>query len=190
MSKVMIYVTALFCLLSSAFAWGEDWRSSPIDSHLYFAPSYEGMPINGSFKEFSATYTRDQQSQPSRLTVKIAIASADMGNSDINDAIRAVDWFNIADFPEAKFVSEEFTSDAQGNFLAAGTLQLKGFTQPVTVPIRWQPLPDGKAKMTGELILGRNDFSIGSREWASAEQIGLDVKVWFDVVFISSETDL
>ena len=187
MSKVIIFITALFCLLSTAFVWGTDWQSSPTDSHLYFAPSYEGMPINGHFKQFSASYQTDQQSQPSRLKVKVAIASADMGNSDINEAIRAVDWFNIADFPEAIFISEEFITDTQGKLLAIGTLQLKGFIQPVTVPIIWQPLPDGKAKITGELLVGRNDFSIGSGEWASGEQIGLAVKIWFDVVFIASE---
>jgi polyisoprenoid-binding protein YceI len=157
MSKVIVVISALSCLLSTAFAWGADWQSSPTDSHLYFAPSYEGMPINGHFKQFSVRYQTDQQSQPSRLKVKVAIASADMGNSDINEAI--------------------------------GTLQLKGFSQPVTVPVSWQPLPDGKAKMTGELLVGRNDFSIGSGEWASGEQIGLAVKIWFDVVFIASEID-
>ena len=73
--------------------------------------------------------------------------------------------------------------------MAIGTLQLKGFSQPITVPMSWQPLPDGMAKMTGELLVRRNDFSIGSNEWASGEQIGLAVKVWFDVVFIASEID-
>lgn len=44
--------------------------------------------------------------------------------------------------------------------------------------------------MTGELILSRNDFFIGTGEWASGEQIGLAVKVWFEVVFTRSKTDL
>ena len=190
MSKGIFYLTALSCLLSTTMAWGADWQSSPTESHLYFAPSYEGMPINGRFRQFSANYQTDEQSMPIRLTVNVAIASADLGNSDLNDAISAVDWFNVSDFPEAKFISKEFTTDAQGQFLASGTLELKGFTQPITLPIRWQVLPAGTAKMTGELMLGRDDFSIGGGEWASGEQIGLGVKVWFDVVFITSEANL
>ena len=188
--KTISYAAALLCLLGFPVASATDWQSDPANSHLNFAPSYEGMPINGAFKEFSTSYQTDSQGQPNRLIVNIAITSADMGNSDLNEAIGAIDWFNISDFPQAQFISEEFSYGDDGIFLAKGTLQLKGFKKTITVPFRWQALSQDSASMTGELILSRNDFFIGTGEWASGEQIGLAVKVWFEVVFTRSKTDL
>jgi polyisoprenoid-binding protein YceI len=188
--KIIRFLVGLFFLLGFPAASATDWQSDPANSHLYFAPSYEGMPINGAFKQFSTTYQTDSQGQPDNLRVNIAITSADLGNSDLNKAIGAIDWFNISDFPQAQFISEEFSYGDEGIFLAKGTLQLKGFKKTITVPFRWQALSQDSASMTGELILSRNDFFIGTGEWASGEQIGLAVKVWFEVVFTRSKTDL
>ena len=188
--KTIRYLVSLFCLLGCHAASATIWQSDSTNSHLYFAPSYEGMPINGAFKQFSTLYQTDSQGQPDSLRVNIAITSADLGNSDLNEAIGAIDWFNISDFPQAQFTSEEFSYGDEGIFLAKGTLQLKGFKKTITVPFRWQANSEDSASMTGELILSRNDFFIGTGEWASGEQIGLAVKVWFEVVFTRSKTDL
>lgn len=188
--KIIRFLAGLFFLLSFPAVSETVWQSDSANSHLYFAPSYEGMPINGAFKQFSTTYQTDSQGQPDSLRVNIAITSADLGNSDLNKAIGAIDWFNISDFPQAQFISEEFSYGDEGIFLAKGTLQLKGFKKTITVPFRWRALSEDSASMTGELILSRNDFSIGTGEWASGKQIGLAVKVRFDVVFTRSNTDL
>lgn len=187
--RAIIFLGSLFCLSGFPSAWAADWQSDAANSHLYFAPSFEGMPINGVFKQFSTIYKTDQQGQPSQLHVDIAVTSADMGNSDINEAIRAVDWFNVNDFPQATFVSEEFINNGENTFLAVGTLRLKGFTKPVTVPFHWHVISQERASMTGEVVLARTDFSIGTGEWASDDQIGLAVKIWFDVVLTRSATD-
>lgn len=188
--KHIIFIVSLTCLFSAPFSWSADWQSEVATSYLKFAPSYEGMPINGTFNQFAVRYSTDQQGNPRRLDVEVIVASADMGNGDINSEIRAADWFNIVDFPKATFVSEKFTFDEQGDLLAHGVLQLKGYEKRITVPFSWQSLPDGKASIQGEVILGRNDFSIGSDEWASGDQIGLAVKVWFAVALVPVETNL
>ena len=188
--RIIRFLAHLFFLLSFHAASATVWQSDSANSHLYFAPSYEGMPINGAFKQFSTIYQTDAQGQPDHLRVNIAITSADLGNSDHNEAIGAIDWFNISDFPQAQFISEEFSYGGEGMFLAKGTLQLKGFKKIITVPFRWRAVSEDSASMTGELILSRNDFFIGTGEWASGDQIGLAVKVWFDVVFTRRKTDL
>ena len=102
--KLITLTISLCWLLNVSFASATDWQSNPSKSRLNFAPSYEGMPINGRFGIFSVTYTTDAKDQPIHLSVKVSIASADMDNSDINEAIGAADWFNITDFPEAQFM--------------------------------------------------------------------------------------
>ena len=186
--KLINLIISLCCLLNGTFVSATDWQSNPSKSRLNFAPSYEGMPINGRFTMFSVTYTTDAKDQPTHLSVKVSIASADMDNSEINEAIGAADWFNIIDFPEAQFISDQFVLDASGQFLAQGRLRLKGHNKSVIVPFRWETLPEGQASMVGELTLARNDFFIGDGEWASGEQIGIIVKVWFNVVFSRAES--
>ena len=186
--KLINLIISLCCLLNGTFVSATDWQSNPSKSRLNFAPSYEGMPINGRFTMFSVTYTTDAKDQPTHLSVKVSIASADMDNSEINEAVGAADWFNIIDFPEAQFISDQFVLDASGQFLAQGSLRLKGHNKSVIVPFRWETLPEGQASMVGELTLARSDFFIGDGEWASGEQIGIIVKVWFNVVFSRAES--
>ena len=104
--KLINLIISLCCLLNGTFVSATDWQSNPSKSRLNFAPSYEGMPINGRFTMFSVTYTTDAKDQPTHLSVKVSIASADMDNSEINEAIGAADWFNIIDFPEEQNITE------------------------------------------------------------------------------------
>lgn len=186
-SKYLALALGVFCSLSTA----TDWQSDASQSQLSYAVSFEQLPLNGQFKEFSVDYTPRQ-----KLRVVVDISSVDMGNSDINDAIRDADWFDIKQHSQAVFFSDNINAVGEGEFMAKGTLQLKGIKKPVSVPFSWTPSistssvstpatstkePTRAAKMSGKLTLSRSDFAIGSQEWASGDQIGIDVSVSFDV---------
>lgn len=179
--KYLILILGLCSQLLSQFSTATEWRSDPAHSELAYSVNFEQLPINGQFKRFSVDYIAAQQ-----LRVVVDITSVDMGNSDINEAIRDVDWFDIESHSQAIFLSDEIKtlSDAEFNtefnteFIAKGSLQLKGISRPVNVPFSWQPSADSAA-MTGKLTLRRSDFAIGSPEWASGDQIGIDVDVSF-----------
>lgn len=184
---------ALICFVVSPPSLAADWQSDNSKSNLQYAASIEQAPINGAFKKFSVSYTVSENGEPIRLKVTVAVASADMGDNDINEVIQSEEWFDTAQFPEAVFLSENFkanvNSGGKNNFVANGTLQLKGIKRPVSVPFNWQRMSDGKASMTGKITLNRADFAIGTGEWASEEPIGLNINVWFDVrLFRSTST--
>jgi polyisoprenoid-binding protein YceI len=169
---------ALTALLICPFSTAVDWQSDPSKSELTYAVNFEQLPLNGQFKEFVVDYSHQQQ-----LRVVVNISSVDMGNSDINEAIRDSDWFDIRQHSQAEFFSDTINTIGEDQFTAQGMLQLKGISKPVTVPFSWNPA-DAKpncATMVGKLTLNRSDFAIGSQEWASGDQIGIDVTVSFDV---------
>ena len=191
-SKYLALALGVFCSLSTA----TDWQSDASQSELSYAVSFEQLPLNGQFKEFSVDYTPRQ-----KLRVVVDISSVDMGNSDINDAIRDADWFDIKQHSQAVFFSDNINAVGEGEFMAKGTLQLKGIKKPVSVPFSWTPSssissistpatstkePTRAAKMSGKLTLSRSDFAIGSQEWASGDQIGIDVSVSFDVQMLKN----
>ncbi len=190
LDKIMLKKLTVILILLSPLTWVKaseaEWQSNIAESRLSFAPSFEGLPINGGFNQFSVSYSTLSNGQPASLLVKVVIGSVDLSNEDLNQAVQAVDWFDTETYPQAIFSSQNIVADSSGNdFLATGTLTLKGAEKPVEVPFKWRDLGQGKASMAGELILGRSDFAIGTGEWASGDQIGLAVRVWFDVLLVS-----
>ena len=189
--KYLILTAYLFCQLTSAaelqrasdLQRASKWQSDPAQSELTYSVNFEQLPINGQFQAFTVDYIAQQQ-----LRVVVDITSVDMGNSDINQAIRDVDWFDIKSHSQAVFFSDEIKVVSDTEFLAKGKLQLKGISQPVDVPFSWQPSADS-VSMTGKLTLSRSDFAIGSPEWASGDQIGIDVDVSFVVKMLKHASE-
>lgn len=182
-------INILFLLMSLAagLTSAEQWRDNSAASKLYFAPSFEGLPINGEFRQFSVNISSDPNLQPESLIVLVQIASADLGSSDLNEAIQMVDWFDSQGFAEARFSSDQIVATDQDNqFVASGRLSLKAAEKTIEVPFSWQQSADGSIRMLGELKLDRGDFAIGSGEWSSSDQIGLAVKVWFDLNLVGT----
>ena len=174
--KAVLLCLALVCLPNAA----EQWQSALTNSQLLYQVSFQGLPIEGQFKQFSVSYSPGE-----KLLVTVAIASADMSDDELNSEIAGVDWFDAGRFAEATFRSKTLVADSNSSqhFTAQGSLKLKGVSEPVEVPFLWQQdtkNPD-RAIMSGQLILKRNDFSIGIGDWSSGEQIGIDVGVSFVV---------
>lgn len=177
--SALILGSSIIALTASAHA--AQWKMNPAASRLGFRASYENEAAPGAFKQFD-TRLRFDPARPAdgKLDVTVRLDSVDMNSTEINDAIREPDWFDLKRFPQAEFHSQEIRQTAPGRYVARGTLSLKGSQQQVAVPFAW----DGNGKtatMAGEVTLNRGAFGIGTGEWASGNIIGLDVKVSFDV---------
>ena len=175
-SKAILLCLSLACLPSAA----DQWQSVLTNSQLNYAVTFQGLPIEGQFKQFSVTY-----SPAEKLLVQVDIGSADMSDDELNSEIAGGAWFDVGRFAEAIFSSESLvvSSNPIEDFIAEGSLNLKGVSEPVDVPFLWQQdseNPD-RAIMSGQLILQRSDFSIGIGDWSSGDQIGIDVSVSFVV---------
>jgi polyisoprenoid-binding protein YceI len=180
----------LLCLpLACPVATADQWQSVLTNSQLNYEVTFQGLPIEGQFKQFSVTYRPAEQ-----LLVQVAIGSADMSDDELNSEISGGDWFDVGRFAEATFSSKALVvgSNPSQDFIAEGSLNLKGVSEPVNVPFVWQPdtqNPD-RATMSGQLILKRSDFSIGIGDWSSGEQIGIDVSVSFTVLMQRKANEL
>lgn len=184
------YIVLTLCLLSQACE-ATDWLSQTASSKLAYSVNFEQSPIDGLFEKFSVVYKTAPDESPQQLIVTVDITSVDMGNSDINEAIRESDWFDVTHHAHATFTSSFIEKGQDGNFIANGALQLKGVTQSVSVPFTWQPLAGrpGVMVMSGQVILNRIDFLIGIGDWASGDEIGLNVTVNYAVTFISDHIE-
>ena len=180
--KACARVLAGLFLLWTAVAAAADWRLEPSGSRLAFHASYEGADAPGVFQKFDV-HLRFNPEHPDAgmLQVTVMLGSADMGSTDVNSAIHQSEWFDSAVFPQAEFRSKDIRKTEAGRYLAHGTLSVKNRQQDVAVPFTWKQTGQ-TATMSGELVLNRTHFSIGTGEWASGNVIGLDVKVTFTAV--------
>lgn len=181
--------TLLSFFLICQFSHADQWQSVLTNSKLMYQVTFQGLPIEGRFTQFSVDY-----SQAEKLLVTVNIGSADMSDDELNSEIAGIDWFDTGRFGEAVFSSESLTatSDSNEEFIAAGSLNLKGVSEPVDVPFVWKQdtqNPD-RATMSGQLVLKRSDFSIGIGDWSSGDQIGIDVNVSFSVVLQREANEL
>ena len=177
-------MTRIASLLVSALvapgALADEWRMQD-DGELLFEPTWEGDVVPGRFGNFDVRLdTGAGNIAGSELEVTVSLESADMDDPDINEAIAGEEWFAIGKFPVATYTSDKIEEAANGGYLSVGHLDLKGVRMPITVPFRWAESGD-TAAMSGEVVIDRTRFEVGSGEWASDEPIGTAVRVRFNV---------
>lgn len=177
---MMRIAVLLSSMLAAAGAHADEWRMQD-KGELAFEPTWEGQAVPGRFESFDvALDTGDGGIAGSRLTVTVQLASADMDDPDINEAIAGAEWFAVDEFPVATFTSDAIEAAPEGGYLAPGQLDLKGVRLPVDVPFQWSASGD-RAEMTGELVIDRTRFDVGSGDWAGGDTIGTAVRVRFTV---------
>ena len=175
------FAVLLVLILSAPGALAEEWHMQE-GSELLFKATWEGEAVPGRFRTFDVQLdTDDGKVVGSTLTVAVQLDGADMDDPDMNEAIVGEEWFAVNQHPVATFTSDAVEDAANGGFLAPGHLELKGIRLPVSVPFQWSESGDS-AEMSGEIVIDRTRFNVGSGEWASGDTIGIDVRVSFTVL--------
>lgn len=173
----------LVSTLAAAAVLADEWRMEG-EGELLFKATWEGEPVPGRFNDFEVQFdTPDGDIVGSTLSVTVNLDSADMDDPDINEAIAGPEWFAVNEQPVATYTSDSIEAAADGGYVARGELDLKNVRLPVDVPFQWSE-SDGRAEMSGELVIDRTRFDIGSGEWKTGERIGVDVRVSFDVTLV------
>ncbi len=155
-----------------------DWVTGPDGGELAYTAFYEGSPLPGRFRDYRVVVREGEDGAPAAIEVNVDVASVTMGAGDIDEAIRAPEWFDVAGFPQASFNAASVVADGEGGYRARGLFTLKGAAREIEVPFSWRPVTDG-VEMAGRVELRRLDYGIGTGEWSSGDEIGLDVTVEF-----------
>jgi polyisoprenoid-binding protein YceI len=170
-------------LLAAAFAapaLAADYVQAP-GSTLTFATKYQGEVFSGRFPSFATKLSFDPaRLAASRLDVTIALAGTSTGDGERDSTLKDADFFNVARFPEARFVATKFRALGGNRYAADGQLTLRGVSKPVTLAFSWTP---GAAPvLAGRATVKRLDFGVGGGDWADTSIIPNDVAVSTKVV--------
>lgn len=172
----------LFLWLASVAAQAApSWTVDPASSRLGFRATQAGAEFEGRFTRFGADIRFDEQDlASSRFEVEVRTGSADTGEARRDGILTGPEFFWSERYPVATFEALDF-SVSDTDYLARGTLTLRGVSRPVEVRFRFERTPEGGARLTGRATLRRLEFGVGQGEWASTEWVGDEVGVGFDL---------
>ena len=173
-----VFLTAAAVLAMTAapgMAAPAAWTVDKVASRLTFKSSFSGDSVEGVFKRWDAQITFDPKAlAASRAVVTVDTGSAATGNPEHDEALPTADWFSVARFPKATFVTRSFKDLGGGRYEAIGDLTVRGVSKPLTLPFTLAISGD-QAKMTGVVSLNRTVFGVGQGQFASAETVPFDV---------------
>ena len=168
--------------ITSAHAAPASWIVDPAKSSLTFAVVVNGQNVTGTFPGFGAliSFAADDLTHSS-AKITMDMTGVNSGDSTRDATLRQPDWFNVLDFPQAVFQTTSIVSNGGNNYVANGTLKMKGVAKPVVLPFSLDIKGD-VAAMKGATILKRLEFGVGTgSNFATAKPVALDVKVMVNI---------
>lgn len=179
--KAFAGMIAAAVLFAAPSAHAAHWNVDTAHSKLGFTVIWAKQPFVGTFKSWKADIDFDAANlAASKAVVTIAIGSMSSGDSETDAGIKGEVGFGADKFPTAHFVTTGFTHKSGNDYVAQGTLTLKGVTKPVTLPFTLT-INGKSAHMVGTANVMRNQFNVGTGQWAAPDPVAFDVKVNIDL---------
>ena len=163
------------------------WAFDTAHSQIQFAVKHMGIStVRGTFQAFTGGF-EEENGVVKSLTVDIDMASLTTQNEQRDGHLRSPDFFDVAQFPNARFELTSF--DRTGDdVVASGNLTIRGQTRPVSLkgeiggPAK-DPWGNEKVSAVLETKISRKDWGL---VWNVALEAGGvlvsdDVKLHIDV---------
>ena len=146
---------------SPAVAQGQKYLITPQNSKIEFIGSKVTGKQNGSFGEFSGQIDYAGSPENSRVNITIKTDSITTDAADLTKHLKTADFFDVAKFPEATFVSTAIKAGGEkgATHTVTGNLTLHGVTKAITFPATINVTPDA-ATVESSFSINRKDFGI------------------------------
>jgi len=135
---------------------------SPENSKVEFVGAKVTRSHNGSFKQFSGSIDLVNNSiESSLVSIEIDTASIVADDDQLTAHLKTPDFFDVAKYPKATFVSTRITPAAKAgsSHEVTGNFDLHGVKKSITFPAMIQVTPDS-VSVNAEFSINRKDFGI------------------------------
>lgn len=151
----------------------------PEQSRITFVSKQMGVPVDGGFKKFTAQIAFDPaKPETGHAQIDIDLASIDAGSTDADDEVKGKNWFDIAHFPTARFVSTAVRALGNGRYEARGQMTIKGRTREVVAPFTYRA-EGSAAVLEGAIPIMRLQYGLGAGAWSDTATVADEVQVKF-----------
>jgi polyisoprenoid-binding protein YceI len=133
MTKTLI-AAALLAATGFAQAQSATYAVDPTHTFVNFESQHFGTStLRGRFDKKEGTVSFDKAAKTGKVEITIDTSSVSTGVAPLDGHLKSKDFFNAAEFPTAKFVSESFSFRGDKVHTVAGSLTMRGKTHPVTL---------------------------------------------------------
>jgi|ERR1051326_568234 polyisoprenoid-binding protein YceI len=142
-------------------AAAETLTISPENSKVEFVGAKVTRSHNGSFKRFSgAIELSGNSAEQSRVNIDIETASVVTDEDQLTGHLKTADFFDVAKYPKATFVSTRIEANAAGGaYTVTGNFDLHGVKKSLSFPAAIQIAPDS-VSVNAEFAINRKDFGL------------------------------
>ena len=171
----------------TAPAGAADWMVDGDSSRLGFVGTQTGGRFEGTFNRFDADIAFDPENpDAAEVSVVIPVDSFATGNSQRDELALSAEWFNAAEYREARFETTEIRRTGEGRYEADAELTIRGVTEPVVLPFTLE-IEGDRARMHGEVTVDRLDFGLGRGQWESGDLVGREVTIVVDLSAVRAQ---
>ena len=151
----------------------------PQQSSITFVSRQMGVPVEGSFRKFTARIAVDP-ARPETGTARIDIdlTSIDTGIVEADEEVAGKKWFDTQNHPIASFTSSGVGQSGKGRYEALGKLTIKGKSLGIKAPFTLKQNADTLV-IDGVFPLKRLDYGIGTGIWSDTDTVADEVQIRF-----------
>jgi polyisoprenoid-binding protein YceI len=187
-------LTFVFCAVmlvaAAQSATAPSYTLDPARSSFKFGFIQGGAENQGRFKKFNATLRfADASLATSRIELTLDVGSLITGDEDRDTEIKGAELFDVAKFPQARFVAGKFARVSAGRYDAIGKLTIRNVTRDVRIPFSFRSATEAggaTSYITGRFPIKLPDYGVGQGEWKTAEQVTHDVNIVFNLRFVGA----
>jgi polyisoprenoid-binding protein YceI len=179
---------ALFCSIAGARA-----QENPGDAHYALNTAQSSIEFSighffvsstdGRFTSFDGSLSVPPGA-PERGSVNIHVspASIDTGIAARDEHLRTADFFDVARYPSASFISSGLTLASGNSAKLTGLLTLHGVTRPVSLDATLQSpdRKDARLAFAAQGTLKRSAFGMNDYQGVIGDDVTLKIKAVFD----------
>ena len=133
--RTSVFALAIAGLFATAAqAAPATYAIDPTHTFATFEIDHNGASTNRvRFDKKSGTVEFDRDAKAGKVEVVLEMDSLSSGTAAFDKHLKSADIFNVAKFPQAKFVSDKFVFDGDKLKEVTGRLTILDKTQPVTI---------------------------------------------------------
>jgi polyisoprenoid-binding protein YceI len=161
-----------------------EWRVETPKSYATFKVNHLLTSVTGRFDDIDGLLSFGDNIEDATIDITIKTESVKSGFEYRDIYLKSVDVFNVEEFPEISFQSNEVKKTDKG-YIAVGDLTIKGVTRKVELPFTYLGKDKANseyASFEGELNIKRTQFQVGPQPKANEDglfDIGDDVYIRF-----------
>lgn len=174
-----------FTTNSSDEALSTSWEIDKAHSAINFTIKHFFTPVNGTFNNYSAVVNFDPNNlQESNIEVTIPVSGINTRNERRDGHLMSEDFFNAERWENIRFVSNEIVNTGDNQFVARGELTIRDVTNEFELPFELLGVMDHPMKENTRVAgiranaqIMRNDFGVGTGDWAASAVVGNTVDI-------------